>query len=95
MVLDGQISKSDTTCGFDGNIPLDPNPSFALITLTIVFVKKKKKSKIELSHLPINTEKLEWKHCIYYSNNHQGSEEVPVLLLQPMYLSLGKDIRLF
>jgi hypothetical protein len=53
------------------------------------------KKKIELSHLPIYTEALEWMHCIYYSNNLQGSEEVPVLLLQLMHRSFGKDIRLF
>ena len=55
----------------------------------------KKTSKIELSHIPINIEALEWIHCIYYSNNLQGSEEDPVLLLQIMYRSLAKDIRLF
>jgi hypothetical protein len=40
VVLEGQISKSDTTYGFGGNIPLDPNPCSALSTFTIVFVKK-------------------------------------------------------
>jgi len=59
------------------------------------FSKKKKKSKIELSHLPIKTERLEWIYSIYCSNNRQGSEDVSLLLLQPMYRSLGKDIRLF
>jgi len=40
-------------------------------------------------------EALELIYCIYYTNNLQGSEEVPVLLLQLMYRSLGKNIRMF